>query len=156
MFPCPDTSTALGEDSGVIKILTNAAKALIKKQHDENVFKNRDGISEPPFMAPSTNPDHYSEVRIITQCLPCHCDIDVWSLKWCSVCTDFPDSMLVLCAGCRVGMCCTSLESSRGCVEWSVEIKSPDFIFYCHFCAKRLKKICPVCIMPRHMPFWDH
>lgn len=44
------------------KILTPLAISTIEKMEKEGRFSDRDGALEPPFMAPSTDPDRYSKV----------------------------------------------------------------------------------------------
>jgi len=68
------------------------------------------------------------------------------ALKWCSLCNDF-GSLLVLCAGCRVAICVKTHESLNGCLEWDVSIESPDFVYYCPYCARTLDEITPVCVV---------
>jgi len=92
-------------------------------------------------MAPSTDPSDYSSVRIphVIAALPCPN-----LLQWCSLCNDFGE-LLILCAGCRVAVCSSSLESGASCLQWSHETKKDDFVYYCPFCTRSLKKIPLVC-----------
>ena len=68
------------------------------------------------------------------------------SAKWCSLCNDF-EEYLILCAGCRVGMCSMSSESNIGCLIWSSLVNDEDFVYYCPFCTKRTKVGGVVCIL---------
>ena len=55
------------------KILSDGAKALIKRQFRSGAYKDRANELEPPFMAPSTDPDDYSKVRTFNPALmPLH------------------------------------------------------------------------------------
>jgi hypothetical protein len=47
------------------KVLTGAAKHLITKDFESGMHKGKEGRREPPFMAPSLNPDDYSIVSAI-------------------------------------------------------------------------------------------
>lgn len=64
-------------------------------------------------------------------------------MQWCSLCTDFAQTA-ILCAECRVAICCTSPDSSGGCLEWDPIIERDDFVFHCPFCARAAKKRCLV------------
>jgi hypothetical protein len=66
------------------------------------------------------------------------------SAKWCSICSDFGNHM-VLCAGCRVGICTTTATVLTGCMNWSAIIEEDDFVFFCPFCARSKKVACQVC-----------
>jgi hypothetical protein len=115
------------------RILTNAAKSIIKAEIAADLFSSREGALEPPFMAPSVKSDHYSLVSA-TQLNLCVRLAD--TVKWCSFCNDFGDT-LVLCAGCRVAGCVAQAGTPSGCLRWSPCIEEVDFIFYCPFCAGR-------------------
>jgi predicted amidophosphoribosyltransferase len=52
---------------------------------------------------------------------------------------------MVLCAGCRVGVCCATIESDSGCAKWSEHIENEDFVYYCPYCARDLKVANQVC-----------
>ncbi|KAF9781086.1 hypothetical protein BJ322DRAFT_1023203 [Thelephora terrestris] len=103
------------------KILSDGAKIAIRQSIQAGVFSDRESALEPPFMAPSTDPDLYS--------------------KWCSVCGDFGHN-LVLCAGCKMGVCTTTAETHTGCFSWDPKIERSDFVFYCPYCAKASHKAC--------------
>jgi hypothetical protein len=64
---CSDHSPVSREDTEYIKVLSEAAKAYISKNARE--FKDRVDEREPPFMAPSKNPDDYSNVSPSYPCL---------------------------------------------------------------------------------------
>ena len=55
--------------------------------------------------------------------------------KWCSVCDDFSGT-LVLCAGCRVGVCTANNGGLSGCLAGSVELEDDNLIYYCRFCSE--------------------
>lgn len=42
---------------------------------------------------------------------------------------------MVLCAGCRVGVCCGTRHGEKGCLESSPALQSPYLIYYCRFCV---------------------
>jgi hypothetical protein len=44
------------------RILTDRAKSIIRSRTEEGQFASRTEALEPPFMAPSTEVDHYSRV----------------------------------------------------------------------------------------------
>lgn len=56
------------------------------------------------------------------------------SPKWCSLCGDL-GTILVLCSGCRVAVCVKSRDTIYGCLRWSAEIETDDFVFYCQYCS---------------------
>ena len=64
-------------------------------------------------------------------------------VKWCSLCRDFA-IVLVLCAGCRVGICAANEHSPTACLAWSLEIQNPDFVYYCPYCAAKANEPCAV------------
>lgn len=66
--------------------------------------------------------------------------------KWCSNCTDLP-SLLILCAGCRVGLCMTLEGSKLGCLRWDKAVRKDDFVFYCPYCCSSMKKAFQVCVI---------
>lgn len=49
------------------------------------------------------------------------------------MCDDFGPRM-VLCAGCRVGVCCGDEDGESGCLDWSYVLRDENFIYYCRFC----------------------
>ena len=59
------------------------------------------------------------------------------------MCTDHAET-LVLCAGCRVGVCVTNADSPSGCMLWNPMIESPQFVFLCPYCSIRAKRPCLV------------
>jgi hypothetical protein len=46
------------------KVLTEKARELISSAIEAGKYRDREGILEPPFMAPSANPEEYSPVCI--------------------------------------------------------------------------------------------
>lgn len=62
-----DQSPVSREDTTYIKVLSEAAKAHISK--NARKFDDRVDEREPPFMAPSENPDDYSNVSLSYSCL---------------------------------------------------------------------------------------
>jgi hypothetical protein len=80
-------------------------------------------------------------LRCVTS-LPAILTTDI--LQWCSFCNDFA-TIIVLCTGCRVGICVRSqqvLESA--CLEWDEMITRPDFVFYCPYCCHSTGNTCAV------------
>lgn len=65
-------------------------------------------------------------------------------LQWCSLCNNY-GGFLILCAGCRVGICATSPDSPSGCLTWKPIVEDPKFIFYCPWCSKGRKYKLLVC-----------
>ena len=55
--------------------------------------------------------------------------------QWCSVCDDFGGT-IVLCAGCRVGVCTGSHDGLSRCLAWSAELEDENLIYYCRFCSE--------------------
>jgi hypothetical protein len=47
-----------------VKVLSDAAKQAIRTAHASGKYKGREARHEPPYMAPSDNPDHYSKVCV--------------------------------------------------------------------------------------------
>jgi hypothetical protein len=54
----------LHEDVKFVKVLSKDARAHIKERTAAHEFDNRRDESEPPFMAPSVDPDLYSNVSV--------------------------------------------------------------------------------------------
>ena len=123
------------------KILTDRAKSIIRTAIESGKFNDRGDAKEPPYMAPSDDPDAYSRVRVIDSLayrLYSH------TTKWCSFCKDYGE-ILALCAGCRVGVCvCAPPGFSSGCLSWGADIEDKDFVFYCPICVTAAKKPCVV------------
>lgn len=84
---------------------------------------------EPPFMAPSANPEDYSNVCTF----PTPNVLDTNGFQWCSMCCNL-GSYMIMCAGCRVAVCSGGPTHAPGCLEWEPQIESPKFIYYCPFC----------------------
>lgn len=131
-----DHFTVKGTEIPTRKVLSPAAIEAIKAGLKSNTFKGSREALEPAYMLPDTSPDKYSMVCTV---LPEFTD-DAHMPKWCSFCFDFAD-ILLLCAGCRVGVCSTSPISSRGCALWDEKIDDSDFIFYCPDCCRSLRKL---------------
>ena len=56
--------------------------------------------------------------------------------QWCSLCSDVRD-ILVLCVGCRVGICMSGRGMTGGCLTWCPDVEAKgDFIFECPYCAE--------------------
>jgi len=49
-------------DSTCIRVLSPMAIAVIEAGENDGLFKDRANATEPPFMAPSTDPTQYSKV----------------------------------------------------------------------------------------------
>jgi len=121
-------------------ILSEGAKKVIKGCIRDGDFKGREGATEPPLMAPSAVPADYSKVSKICR--------SPWGMfaedaKWCSICFDFGQTLL-LCAGCRVGVCVTSPVSHIGCAVWHPGIHNNDFVYHCPWCARSPLRRCAV------------
>lgn len=130
------------------KILTAAAKERIFRAIAAGEYDQLINNREPPYMAPSVDPDEYSEVRC-AWFLTLR-DGPLMHLQWCSLCNDFPE-LLLLCAGCRVGVCMSDRGSKAGCLKWYPNAtKQDNFIFYCPFCAIAAQTHFPVW---RKLPF---
>ena len=128
------------------KLLTDKAKSIIQAAIEGGVYDSRTGEKEPPFMAPSTDPDAYSMVRVIASIIDPH----AYMAKWCSRCNDFGE-FLVLCAGCRVGICLSSTDHPTGCLEWNPSVDNPDLVFHCPYCAKgRMEVSAPPILLDIH------
>jgi hypothetical protein len=68
--------------------------------------------------------------------------------QWCSLCNDI-GSILVLCSGCRVGICLLTHQTVYGCLRWQEGIENDDFIFLCPFCAWKTDDECSVWLPER-------
>lgn len=127
----PDNGEANNQEHSQRKILSGRAKQIIDHAIGNGEYKLREKEMEPHIMAPSTNPDDYSQVRhersftVISDSLT--------GEQWCSLCTDFGVTLL-LCATCRVGVCMTSLGVSTGCIKWDSVVNEDTFIYHCPFC----------------------
>ena len=65
-------------------------------------------------------------------------------MQWCSFCTD-RDADILLCAGCRVGMCVQNVdERHSGCLEPHPAQRREDFVFFCPYCCRRTRQKFPV------------
>ena len=67
-------------------------------------------------------------------------------LQWCTLCKEFGRT-LILCAGCRVGICSMSKVSHAGCLRWNPAIERSDFVFYCPFCSADRNLPCVVRVL---------
>lgn len=56
-------------DVGCNRVLSPAAILAIEANEREGLFSGRDGQTEPPFMAPSTDPNQYSKVCRMPACM---------------------------------------------------------------------------------------
>jgi hypothetical protein len=142
-FSTPLTKPAVTRgDVECRKVLSENAKLTIRAATESGRFHGRSKAKESPFMAPSENPDKYSPVsRVDLFAREPH----THTAKWCSFCKDFGEC-LVLCAGCRVGVCTNTDESSNGCLDWDPIIDDPNFVFYCPLCAMAAKRPCAVSV----------
>ena len=52
-------------DAKITYILSEAARGIIKENHCNGMFSGREDATDPPYMAPSTNPEDYSKVGMI-------------------------------------------------------------------------------------------
>ncbi|KAF9784726.1 hypothetical protein BJ322DRAFT_1021414 [Thelephora terrestris] len=121
------------------RVLSEAAKAAIRTAIQSGQYNERvDGL-EPPAMAPSDVPEDYSMACILFFLVLKNLCTD--SVQWCSPCNDFGE-YLILCAGCRVGICSTSQDINTGCLQWKPIVDSPEFIFYCLYCRRSNKDTC--------------
>ena len=115
---------------------TNAAKAVVETLL---ASKNRSDVLEhsyPSFMLPSAKEDDYSLVSDYFLYSSPNGHSHSSSNQWCSLCND-RDSPILLCAGCRIGICyITGTPSHSGCMKWNHTFDAPDLVFYCPFCCK--------------------
>ena len=124
------------------KVLSAKARSQIRKKRLSGAYADRGDETEPPYMAPSEDPDEYSRVRLEH----CHIDIaDTLTLKWCSICNDF-GSKLILCAGCRVTVCMSTMGTGIGCVHWDGSVNDEDFVYICPYCAFAQRVSTTVCL----------
>lgn len=52
-------------DAKITYILSEAARGIIEENHRNGMFSGREDATDPPYMAPSTNPEDYSKVGMI-------------------------------------------------------------------------------------------
>lgn len=64
-YPVADPPTVAHRGTESKKILSEAAKALIHQYLIGSTHEDEDAV-EPPFMRPSSNPDDYSYVSVLT------------------------------------------------------------------------------------------
>ena len=124
------------------KILSKKARALITAATAPRDHRAEGEVEEvcPAYMPPSADPEDYSKVCSFVM-LP---RLSTDSPKWCSVCEDFGDVM-VLCSHCRVSICVKTLDTISGCVAWESRIEDPDFVYVCPWCARKSQERSPVC-----------
>jgi hypothetical protein len=123
------------------RILSSRARSMINRNIKNGKYNDREGANEPAYMAPSTNPEDYS---MVSTKMMCHVD-RTQSQQWCSICYDFAE-ILLLCSGCRVGLCTGSETSPNGCVVWAPTLTQDDFVFLCPYCMNPGKQSGKVCI----------
>jgi hypothetical protein len=117
--------------------LTPAAKKIIKDFLTRQKVKTADAVSFcPPETPPSVDEDEYSFVSSLS--LLSRVRYLTFSIhQWCSICGD-RNLDLLLCAGCRVGVCIQDIDNVHlGCLEPSALTYEGDFVFYCPFCCLR-------------------
>ena len=124
-------------------ILTKAAKDAIRAflltaaQRDDNEWN-------PTRMLPSPDPNDYSYVSGFL--LISNCQILIFFDQWCTICRD-RNADLLLCAGCRSGLCARSVDDPRsatGCLEYDPATLDPKFIFHCPICSQRRGQVMQV------------
>ena len=123
------------------RTLSKAARRAIITSIKAGDYKERVGRLEPPYMAPSPDPNDYPWVCYRIQTFHTYSSP---AKQWCSLCNDF-GGQLVLCNGCRVAICVKSRNTLVGCLEWDAIINDEDFIFFCPFCTWSAVAPCPVC-----------
>jgi hypothetical protein len=130
----PECCPVLRTNIEHVKILTDEARRVIANTLRHGVYGVQPEACEPPYMAPSEDPDDYSAVcNLPTQ----HASLSDYPLtQWCSLCKDF-GALLLLCATCRVGICVRTQGTTGGCLKWDRRMMSPDLIFYCMFCTRK-------------------
>jgi len=116
-----------------VKVLTGEARRVIANAGSHGVHGGQPDASEPPYMAPSEDPEDYSAVRNLPTSAPA-C-LTSFPPQWCSLCSDF-GALLLLCAACRVGICVRTQSTTGGCLVWDERMLSPDLVFYCLFCTQ--------------------
>jgi len=115
------------------KLLTEKAKSIIRSEISAGLYDNRKNELKPPFMPLSDDPDHYSSVR--TRQFFRLFEHSLILQQWCTFCNDFA-AILILCAGCAIGLCVKTTDHPTGCIEWNPKIDDdPDLVFYCPYCA---------------------
>jgi len=128
-------------------MLSKAAKALIAKQLHKWPTpapgkESEPEPTEPSLMPPSTKPEQYSKVSGTLSNIAGR-DSSTDRVKWCSYCFDFAVCLL-LCVGCRCGICVNTPQTSRGCAIWQECIEDDDFVFHCKRCTVHWRVPCPV------------
>jgi len=131
--PLPPVATDMREGGQSHRLLTTKAKAVIRSAIDAGLYCERDHRVEPPFMAPSDNPDHYP---LVSRTLVKYSSHTLISQKWCTYCNDFGED-LVLCLGCRNAVCLATTDDPTGCLKWNDDVKdNPDFTWECFTCTR--------------------
>jgi hypothetical protein len=62
---CFNVLPAASSNTEQTRVLSSKAVAQITRRLQDGDFAEREGAREPPFMAPSTDPDQYSDVSIV-------------------------------------------------------------------------------------------
>ena len=128
-----DYATDMREGGQSRRLLTTKAKAIIRSAIDAGLYHRRDHRVEPPFMAPSNNPDHYP---LASHTLVSYSGHTLISQKWCTYCNDFGED-LVLCLGCRNAVCLATTDDPTGCLKWIDAVEDdPDFTWECFTCTR--------------------
>lgn len=117
------------------------------EQPSQSATHGDDEPINPPLMPPSVKEEEYSLVSLLyplsllrLRRLP--------GYQWCSLCKD-RNTALLLCAGCRMGICVQDLDSVHtGCLKPSPAVQKDDFVFFCPFCCRRNKTVFPVSACP--------
>jgi hypothetical protein len=63
------SSTAPAKWAECRKILTDVAKAVIRAEHEGGMYEGFENVVEPPYIAPSVDPEDYSKVGTSTFCV---------------------------------------------------------------------------------------
>ena len=86
------------------------------------------------------------------------CNQLIKPFQWCSLCSDIRP-ILVLCVGCRVGICMASPGSTSACLKWCRDVEErEDFIFECPYCARargqafKVSTVFSNCVTSDHLP----
>ena len=117
-----------------MKILSKKTKYIVSEDIKHNIYNDRENANESAYMMSSVDLSKYS---LVSNTGPC-C---THQKQWCSCCYDFRE-ILVLYAGCRIGLCTAGENSLKDCIIWDLSIHEDNFVFWCPYCIKSWKVPC--------------